>query len=128
MRTSVTKVKNRNAFPCATQCALWLRFCLTLLGMFALVSCSSGTNAQPKVSPEPQPLARTTAAAPPEAAPAGNAPADTAPTDNAPLPHIDAKRAFQYTREVTVFGERYMGNENHKKLERYIVDHLRTTT
>ena len=45
--------------------------------------------------------------------------------DNAPLPHIDAKRAFQYTREVTAFGPRYMGNENHKKLERYIVDHLK---
>ena len=45
--------------------------------------------------------------------------------DNAPLPHIDAKRAFQYTREVAAFGERYMGNENHKKLERYIVDHLK---
>ncbi|MGA7139460.1 MAG: M28 family peptidase [Terriglobales bacterium] len=45
--------------------------------------------------------------------------------DNAPLPHIDAKRAFQYTREVTAFGSRYMGNENHKKLERYIIDHLK---
>jgi glutaminyl-peptide cyclotransferase len=45
--------------------------------------------------------------------------------DNTPLPHIDAKRAFQYTREVTAFGPRYMGNENHKKLEHYIVDHLK---
>jgi hypothetical protein len=45
------------------------------------------------------------------------------PPDNAPLPHIDAKRAFEYTREVTAFGPRYMGNENHKKLERYIIDH-----
>jgi len=33
--------------------------------------------------------------------------------DNAPLPHIDSKRAFQYTREVAAFGERY------------IVDHLK---
>jgi len=40
-------------------------------------------------------------------------------------PHIDAKRAFQYTREVTAFGPRYMGNENHKKLERYVIDHLK---
>src|SRR5580658_3909836 len=45
--------------------------------------------------------------------------------DNTPLPHIDAKRAFQYTREVTAFGPRYMGNENHKKLEHYVVDHLK---
>ncbi|HKM49000.1 MAG TPA: M28 family peptidase [Terriglobales bacterium] len=53
------------------------------------------------------------------------APSEAAPPDNAPLPHIDAKRAFQYTREVTAFGPRYMGNENHKKLERYILDHLK---
>jgi glutaminyl-peptide cyclotransferase len=46
-------------------------------------------------------------------------------SDNAPLPHIDAKRAFEYTREVAAFGERYMGNENHKKLEHYILDHLK---
>jgi len=45
--------------------------------------------------------------------------------DSAPVPHIDAKRAFQYTREVTAFGPRYMGSENHKKLERYILDHLK---
>ena len=47
------------------------------------------------------------------------------PPDNTPLPQIDAKRAFEYTREVTAFGPRYMGNENHKKLERYILDHLK---
>jgi len=45
--------------------------------------------------------------------------------DSASLPHIDSKRAFQYTREVTAFGARYMGSENHKKLERYILDHLK---
>jgi peptidase M28-like protein len=50
---------------------------------------------------------------------------DAAAPDTASLPHIDAKRAFQYTREVTAFGPRYMGNENHKKLERYMVDHLK---
>ena len=62
----------------------------------------------------------TAAPAPPEAAlMVVNA------ADHAPLPHIDSKRAFQYTREVTAFGERYMGNENHKKLERYIVEHLK---
>jgi glutaminyl-peptide cyclotransferase len=49
----------------------------------------------------------------------------TPPPDNASLPHIDSKRAFEYTREVTAFGTRYMGSENHKKLEGYIVDHLK---
>ncbi len=51
--------------------------------------------------------------------------ATPATPDNVPLPHIDAKRALRYTQEVTAFGERYMGNENHKKLERYILNHLR---
>jgi len=84
---------------------------LYLFGTVTLVSCSRGGET---VVIAPQALTRTTLA-PPEAA----------PTDNAPLPHIDAKRAFQYTREVTAFGPRYMGSENHKKLERYILDHLK---
>jgi glutaminyl-peptide cyclotransferase len=81
----------------------------------ALSACSRGTEVQPKAVFESQPLAQTTPPPPPVAATPGNA----------PLPHIDAKRAFEYTREVTAFGERYMGNENHKKLERYIYDHLK---
>jgi Zn-dependent M28 family amino/carboxypeptidase len=51
--------------------------------------------------------------------------AKSAIPDNGSLPHIDAKRAFEYTSEVTAFGPRYMGSENHKKLERYILDHLK---
>ncbi len=88
---------------------------LCLLGMLTLVSCSHGADTQPTVVVPPQFDTRTTPPPPPE----------TAAPDKAPLPHIDAKRAFQYTREVTAFGERYMGNANHKKLERYIVDHLK---
>jgi Zn-dependent M28 family amino/carboxypeptidase len=64
----------------------------------------------------------STAATP---APATAEQSASAPPDSAPLPHIDAKRAFEYTREVTAFGTRYMGSENHKKLERYIIDHLK---
>ncbi len=41
------------------------------------------------------------------------------------IAHIDSKRAFEYAREVTAFGPRYVGSDNHKKLERYIVDHLK---
>jgi glutaminyl-peptide cyclotransferase len=55
----------------------------------------------------------------------GSRVAAAASTDNAQLPHIDAKRAFEYTREVTAFGPRYLGSENHKKLERFIIDHLK---
>ncbi len=76
-------------------------------------ACGKGTSAD------------STAAAKTAASAATPAQPQAAAADNAPLPHIDAKRAFQYTREVTAFGPRYMGSENHKKLEQYIVDHLK---
>ena len=40
-------------------------------------------------------------------------------------PKIDAARAMQYTKEVTAFGPREIGSKNHKKLEEYIVAHLK---
>ncbi len=67
--------------------------------------------------------------APTEAVAAGESsstqPSVTAPPDADPLPHIDAKRAFQYTKEVTAFGPRPIGSANHKKLENYIYAHLK---
>ncbi|MGA2358339.1 MAG: M28 family peptidase [Terriglobales bacterium] len=99
---------------CETSCPLWLMGLLYLFGLVTLVSCSRGTDVPPTIVVPPQVETRTTPPTPPEAAAA----------DPAPLPHIDSKRAFQYTREVTAFGSRYMGSENHKKLERYILDHL----
>lgn len=91
----------------------WLRVCVTMLGAVALVSCARGTDAQPTVEVPSQ--IKTTPSPPPEAV----------AIDTVPLPRIDTQRAFEYTREVTAFGPRYMGNEAHKKLERYILDHLK---
>jgi Zn-dependent M28 family amino/carboxypeptidase len=79
----------------------------------AMVACSRAANQPLQEKPSPQSAAKS------------DPPAEGAPADSGPLPQIDAKRAFQYTREVTAFGPRYMGSENHKKLERYIVDHLK---
>ena len=104
--------------PCVPLCPLWLKICLALPLAIALAStlaCTKGTSAG----------ATAGATEKSESAAATPVPPASAPTDNAPLPHIDSKRAFQYTREVTAFGPRYMGSENHKKLERYIVDHLK---
>lgn len=96
----------------APLCPPWLRFSLALIVTAALSStaCSKGTQAK-----------WVPAQADMQKAPG---PAPDVPADSGPLPHIDAKRAFEYTREVTAFGPRYMGSENHKKLERYILDHL----
>jgi Zn-dependent M28 family amino/carboxypeptidase len=84
------------------------------IALASTVACAKGTSAGATSTSTASPAEKPEA---PAATPAAH--------DNAPLPHIDAKRAFQYTREVTAFGPRYMGNENHKKLERYILDHLK---
>jgi hypothetical protein len=89
---------------------------LCLLGTVILFSsCSRATDKQPTV--QSQSVLRS--ALEPLDVKSGNTPPAHADS------HIDSKRAFQYTREVTAFGERYIGNENHKKLERYIVDHIK---
>ena len=117
MKKPTTNTEICPAFPCVSLCPLWLRICVALSLAIAVAStaaCAKGTSAD-----------ATSAAPKSELIASASAPLEPAPADSTPLPHIDAKRAFQYTREVTAFGERYMGNENHKKLERYILDHLR---
>src|SRR5277367_4719673 len=99
--------------------------CLVLIGLMSAglassVACNKGASAKPAVA-----AAAETNAPAAEPAALTSAPAQTLSPDSAPLPHIDAARAFEYTREVTAFGPRYMGNENHKKLEHYILDHLK---
>jgi glutaminyl-peptide cyclotransferase len=42
-----------------------------------------------------------------------------------PAPTIDAARAIEYVKEVVAFGPRPMGSTNHKKLEDYILAHLK---
>jgi len=110
-----------NAFPCIPPCPRWLRICLTLILTVVLstVACSRGTAISEITS-------STAAAAPVLKSEAAVPPApQTPPPNSGPVPQIDAKRAFEYTREVTAFGPRYMGSENHKKLENYILNHLK---
>ena len=105
-----------NAILCGPSCPSWLRLSRALLVLSALTTTACS-------KPAPMPTPSTVAAA---AVAKSEAAGDLAPAaDTAPLPHIDTKRAFEYTREVTAFGPRYMGNDAHKKLEHYILDHLR---
>ncbi len=99
----------------APLCPPWVRLSLALLliASSSTTACSKGTT-----NSNPAPAAEAAIAK-------SEAPAVVQAASAKPLPQIDAKRAFQYTREVTAFGERYMGNENHKKLEHYILDHLK---
>lgn len=48
------------------------------------------------------------------------------PPDSSPPPAIDSARAMQYTKEIVAFGPRPIGSANHKKVEDYIVSHLKS--
>jgi len=51
--------------------------------------------------------------------------APVVPELTGPAPAFDSARAWQYTKEVVAFGPRPIGSENHKKLEDYILAHLK---
>jgi Zn-dependent M28 family amino/carboxypeptidase len=47
------------------------------------------------------------------------------PPDSGPPPVIDSARAFQYLKDIVAFGPRPLGSANHKKVEDYILAHLK---
>ncbi|MFZ0761062.1 MAG: M28 family peptidase [Candidatus Sulfotelmatobacter sp.] len=63
--------------------------------------------------------------------PAPIPPADTSlptlslPPDHGPPPTIDSVRAFQYVKEIVAFGPRPIGSANHKRVEDFILAHLK---
>ncbi len=50
------------------------------------------------------------------------------PPDTGPPPAIDSARAFQYVKEIVALGPRPIGSANHKKVENYILAHLKGDT
>lgn len=65
--------------------------------------------------------AQTPAGAPAES----SAPKLSLPADDGPLPAINGARAMQYLKEIVAFGPRPVGSANHKKVEKYILGHLK---
>ncbi len=47
------------------------------------------------------------------------------PADTGPAPTINGARAMQYVKEIVAFGPRPVGSANHKKVEDYILGHLK---
>jgi glutaminyl-peptide cyclotransferase len=92
------------------------RFWIVLLPSLALLSCTR----QKEVA----------AASPQRDVADASAPLDlsTLTADSGPPPSFDASRAFQYVREIVAFGPRPIGSENHKKIENYILSHLKNDT
>jgi len=92
-------------------CALGAGACL-LTG--ALACTQTKTQAQAPAAAE---QARTGGAA--------KNPAPASSANGGPAPTIDAVRALQYTKEVVALGPRPIGSAGHKKLEQYILGHLK---
>ena len=84
----------------------------SLIIVLALFACSRGKNA----------VASNASAA--SASPA-NTDASNLPPDSGPPPAFNANRAMQYVKEIVAFGPRPIGSENHKKVENYILAHLK---
>jgi Zn-dependent M28 family amino/carboxypeptidase len=92
--------------------AVWLAGALILLCGSSCKPAKTGAQAQPSAIQE-------TSSSP--------SPSQTPPpaVNVGPAPKINSARAMQYTKEVTAFGARPVGSENHKKLEQYILSHLK---
>jgi len=68
---------------------------------------------------------RVRAQSPPTTAPDTSRTSFSLPTDTAPAPTINGARAMQYVKEIVAFGPRPVGSANHKKVEDYILSHLK---
>jgi len=92
------------------------QLCVGMTAAFLLLSCTK----QKQVAASPQ----QTSAVPVQAA----LDISTLPTDSGPSPSFDSARAFQYIKEIVAFGPRPIGSANHKKVEDYILSHLKNDT
>jgi Zn-dependent M28 family amino/carboxypeptidase len=105
-----TKIARRERIIASLACALVFAACL-----LSLAACSQqkpAEAAKPEVSSTFVPSALDPAAV---------------GTDPNP-PELNSSRAMQYTREIVAFGPRPMGSANHKKVEDYILLHLKGDT
>ncbi len=97
------------------RCSALLRAPKTLLLLIALVAGLSFASC----THQPPAQAATSEAAP-------TAPSSIkAPADSGPPPSINSSRAWRYVKETVAFGDRPVGSANHKRLEAYIISHLK---
>jgi len=80
---------------------------------FNLASCERNKDADQVKAQSPAPI------------PPAEAPKLSFPPDGGPQPKINSARAFQYIKEIVAFGPRPLGSANHKKVEDYILAHLK---
>lgn len=97
-----------------------IRACKVICLVFLLVlfACSKEKDA---ATSAPREAGVPTATAP-------NPELSTVPADLGPPPAFDSARAMQYVKEIVAFGPRPIGSENHRKVEDYILSHLKNDT
>lgn len=91
--------------------APWVLFVFCILLVMVILAC---THAVPKDSPRDQ-----------KKEPAPDPIAVEAAADSGPPPAFNASRAMQYVKEIVAYGPRPIGSEHHKKVEAYILSHVR---
>jgi glutaminyl-peptide cyclotransferase len=84
-----------------------------LLSMLIGTACSKGTPSGPSET-----MASTAASAQPQTV--------EVPADAGPVPSFNGARAMQYVLDIVAFGPRPIGSPNHKKVEQYILSHLKS--
>lgn len=62
---------------------------------------------------------------PPASSPDYSLPNLSLPADSAPPPAFNGEQAMQYVKEIVAFGPRPLGSANHKKVEDFILAHLK---
>ncbi|MGB2606455.1 MAG: M28 family peptidase [Candidatus Sulfotelmatobacter sp.] len=68
---------------------------------------------------------RVQAQSPPTTASDTSRTALSLPADTGPAPTINGARAMEYVKQIVAFGPRPVGSANHKKVEDYILGHLK---
>lgn len=88
---------------------------ICLISLVALCGCAKGKDAAAS-TPKDAAVSAATAPAPEH---------PNIPVDTGPPPAFDSARAMQYVKEIVAFGPRPIGSENHRKVEDYILSHLK---
>jgi glutaminyl-peptide cyclotransferase len=85
---------------------------------FAAFSCDSNKNTAQVEAKSPMPAAEVDT----------SLPKLSLPPDDGPPPKVDGERAMKYLKEIVAFGPRPLGSASHKKVEDYILAHLKNDT
>jgi glutaminyl-peptide cyclotransferase len=88
------------------------RCCFVLIASLAFFSCTKQKEADAAAKDFPAPAQ-------------ASLDVSALPVDTGAPPSFDANRAFQYIKEIVAFGPRPIGSDNHKKVENYLLSHLK---